>query len=321
METFGILIFLVAVIGGVVLLMLGVTALLSRFNKNADPPTWCNPNSLDQNVLGFHCPDLSLAYTATDNSVRMRCIDAEGISYEFEGDASDINLSALNEEKTTEYVQDYVSDNTGFKHSIGSPRSYQRGTGIFTLGIQWKASPSLTLSKTIRINNEDRIKLDKFRERVDKLTMDHFLKAEILKSEFKAKEYADNAAAEQKAKADALQNVRNQCSKLLRDWSIDPEGAFMTYRYRDDDGGYICTMLAADKEGRGGAVLNDGKDTWSGSWNNAQVSEVGETLEVQIDDPEYRKQNLKELRFVIKYMDREQRVEWIDRIRILSVHA
>lgn len=80
-------------------------------------------------------------------------------------------------------------------------------------------------------------------------------------------------------------------------------------------------MLAADKEGRGGAVLNDGKDTWSGSWKNAQVSEVGDTLEVQIDDPEYRKQNLKEHRFVIKHMDREQRVEWIDRIRILSGQA
>lgn len=321
MDTIKMWLFLIFLLVVIVALIMGLVALISKFSKNTDAPTWCNPNSLDPNVLGFHCQDLSLAYTANDNSVRMRCIDAEGVSYEFEGDASDINLSALNEEKTTEYVQDYVSDNTGFKHSIGSPRSYQRGTGIFTLGIQWKASPSLTLSKTIRINNEDRIKLDEFRERVDKLTMDHFLKAEILKSELKAKEYADNAAAEQKAKADALQNVRNQCSKLLRDWSIDPEGAFMTYRYRDDDGGYICTMLAADKEGRGGAVLNDGKDTWSGSWKNAQVSEVGDTLEVQIDDPEYRKQHLKERRFVVEHMNREQRVEWIDRIRILSAQV
>lgn len=132
---------------------------------------------------------------------------------------------------------------------------------------------------------------------------------------------ADEEAAKEAASQKILENVRNQCSKLLNDWGIDPEGAFKTYRYRDDDGGYICTMIAADKQGRGGAVLNDGKDTWSGSWKNAQVSEVGDTLEVQIDDPEYRKQNLKELRFVIKYMDREQRVEWIDRIRILSAQA
>lgn len=183
METLGILIFLVAVIGGVVVLMLGVTALLSRFNKNTDPPVWCNPNSLDPNVFGFHCQDLSLAYKAADNSIRMRCIDAEGVSYEFEGDFPDINLSIHSEETKTEYIQDYVSDSTGFKTSIGAPRGYERGTGIFKVGIRWKSSTNQTIGKAIRMNGENKTKLEEFCKRAYGLSKDYLLKSEMIKNE------------------------------------------------------------------------------------------------------------------------------------------
>lgn len=312
------LIFWLVVIVGVIM---GLIALISKFSNNTDAPTWCNTNSLDPNVFGFHCSNLSLAYRAADNSIRMRCIDDKGASYEFEGNFPDTNFSFHNEDTKTEYIQDYVSDSTGFKTSIGSPRGYERGTGIFKVGIRWKSSTNQPIGTTIRMNGDNKIKLEEFCKRAYGLSKDYLLKSEMIKTELEIQAQAAKLAAERKSQDDALQNVRDQCTKLLSDWGIASEGAFKTYRYRDDDGGYICTMLAADKEGRGGAVLNDGKDTWSGSWKNAQVSEVGDTLEVQIDDPEYRKQNLKEHRFVIKHMDREQRVEWIDRIRILSAQA
>lgn len=132
---------------------------------------------------------------------------------------------------------------------------------------------------------------------------------------------ADEEAAKEAASQKILENVRNQCSALLEKAGINEAECFKCYRYWEKDGGYICAMLAADKEGRGCAIFNEGKDTWLGSWKNAQINEVGDTLEVQIEDPEYRKLNLKERRFIIKYFSREDRLEWIDRIRILSGQA
>lgn len=305
MDTIKMWLFLIFLLVVIVALIMGLVALISKFSKNTDAPTWCNPNSLDPNVFGFHCPSLSLAYTATDNRLKTRVISLKDKPWEFEGNAQDIKITFARIPKAEEYA----------------PGSSNKDRGYWAKGITVYCIEHDRTKVEFYLNDRYKYNMDVFLDKVRVLSNDYLLKSEAVINELKAKEQADKAAAEQKAKADALQNVHNQCSKLLSDWGIDPEGAFKTYRYRDDDGGYICTMLAADKEGRGGAVLNDGKDTWSGSWKNAQVSEVGETLEVQIDDPEYRKKNLKEHRFVIKHMDREQRVEWIDRIRILSAQT
>lgn len=204
-----------------------------------------------------------------------------------------------------------------------------------TLYYKTETEPNTYNSSTsyqINFNTSSIEGLKRFLDTMMKQWSRHYSETQRVLREIKIKEDAEKQIIENKRKADeallkaeqhkiSTENVRNQSFKLLNDWGIDPEGAFKTYHYRDNDGGYIYTMLAADKEGRGGAVLNEGKDTWSGSWKNAHVSEVGDTLEVQIDDPEYRQQHLKERRFAIKGFDKDERVEWIDRIRILSGHA
>lgn len=124
---------------------------------------------------------------------------------------------------------------------------------------------------------------------------------------------------QQKAE-EASKKASEQAEQYLKDWGLHGENPFIRYYYSND--GSITEMLAALSDGRGGAVYNGGKNFWSGSWKNAVVNEVNDTLEIQVDDPDYRSKHLKEHRFVIPSgWKREQRLEWFDRIRILSAQA
>lgn len=118
----------------------------------------------------------------------------------------------------------------------------------------------------------------------------------------------------------ASRKASEQAAQYLSDWGLNGANPFYRYDYSRD--GVISHMLAALPDGRGGAVYNNGQNSWAGSWRNAVVNDVNNTLEIQIDDPDYRSKHLKEHRFVIpSQWKREERLEWLDRIRILSAQA
>ncbi len=335
LKTFVLLTFFIAVI---VVVVYGFTSILTRFGKSNDAPIWCNVNSNDPNEIAFHCPHLSLAFNIPNNSVRIKSEVPGETPLDFTGNASQLHFGKFVQKTVTEYTDTSIRSSSGEIYTIANTGSYQRGTGIYDVKVSWNKDGS-ELETNIRVSDYERQLLNNIIEMMQSVKVErdkaaaterrrleeeaHATEEKARKERLAAEEKArvDKQASEEKAKSDALQNVRNQSTQLLKVWEIDPNSTFMTYRYRESDGGYISTMLAADKEGRGGAVLNDGKDTWSGSWKNAQINEQGDTLEIQIDDPAFREKNLKERRFAIKYFDREQRLEWIDRIRILSAQA
>lgn len=116
---------------------------------------------------------------------------------------------------------------------------------------------------------------------------------------------------------EASKKASEQATQYLQAWGVHDASPFYHYYYSTD--GVITQMLAALTDGRGGAVYNNGQNSWRGSWRNAVVNDVNETLEIQVDDPSYRSKRLKEHRFVIpNNWKREERLEWFDRIRILS---
>lgn len=311
---------------GVVAIVVFVTFLIKRDEEINDPEVmkWLNLNNQDPDLIKFHSTDLSFVYTRSSNNLQIHSRGYDGKVLNFNGISSAIEFGNFSMRTVYQSTDTSVTSSSGQTFTIHGTGGYDRTTGLYRLDVKLKdsfADDGIAIQTFPTVTEVDR---DRLKSIFSEIKLVNFKKEQELKQRAKAEQLqkeADDLEAKKKEEEDALKNVRTQYSRLLSEWNIASEGSFKTYHYRSSNGGFICTMLAADKEGRGGAVLNDGKDTWSGSWKNARVNEVGETLEIQIDDPVYREKNLKERRFVIKYFDREQRLEWIDRIRILSAQA
>lgn len=137
--------------------------------------------------------------------------------------------------------------------------------------------------------------------------------------EYTKREEEKKLAAQQKAE-EVAKKAATQAAEYLKDWGIQGVNSYCHYYYSND--GQITEMLAALPDGKGGAVYNSGKNYWTGSWKNAVVSEVDNALEIQVDDQVYRGKYLKEHRITIPpNWERKTRLEWCDRIRILSSQA
>lgn len=139
---------------------------------------------------------------------------------------------------------------------------------------------------------------------------------EVSLKEREEKSRAEKLAKQQKAE-EISKKASEQAAEYLKEWGMHGHDPYHRFYFSND--GTITEMLAALPDGRGGAVYNAGKNSWVGSWKNAVANEVNDALEIQVDDPDYRSKHLKEHRFVIPSdWKREQRLEWLDRIRILS---
>lgn len=96
-----------------------------------------------------------------------------------------------------------------------------------------------------------------------------------------------------------------------------PEEVFIHYAGNKQGG--VSELIAADRQGRGVLVYEDGASTWQGYWAGAQVSCDEFCLHIKLVDAVYRQQHLKERRASLLRKDGKLvRQEWADRISILS---
>lgn len=105
---------------------------------------------------------------------------------------------------------------------------------------------------------------------------------------------------------------------MMKEWGFPVDNNVMANFNYNPKTGEIHELLVAFPDGRGGAVFDDGKGKWSGSWKGAVATDEKERLSIKIDDPDYREKYFKELRFYIVKMSADMRTEWSDRINILA---
>src|SRR5262249_32754350 len=128
------------------------------------------------------------------------------------------------------------------------------------------------------------------------------------------------AWAEREAKAATIRNAeeaaKRAISDICRQAGLDSD-RFLSASW--DLHGALTDLIAADRRGNAGAVAGGGKERWIGSLRGAAADIYGGALEVRVDDPEFRRQALKERRYtILRDQPREVLVEWRDRINLLS---
>lgn len=125
---------------------------------------------------------------------------------------------------------------------------------------------------------------------------------------------ARHQARVEQSRVDAHANLQT----LLADSGVT--GSDLWSKYSHDLDGRIVSLVAANRAGRGIIVHADGEQTWAGEWRGASARVNGGVLEVQVDDPAWRRQHLTERRFSIgERWTPEERQAWADRIGLLAV--
>lgn len=324
------------VIIGFVAIVVFVTFLIKLDEKSNDPKVleWYNENIYNPDEIKFRSSDICFIYNINNKNIRIVAGKKDdGYAIDFNGPASHIEMFPFEEETVVEYTDTHGTTSRGDSFTLKHTGQYNRGTGIYreeirqysgpmqiTLGdedsdLKW---PSVYTSAFIRVNTPEKERLteifNKIAEDCSSAAMHEAVKKEV---ELYEKKKAQ-AAADEKNREDADKNAEIQCIQLVQNWGLNPDNHFRSYRHNTNNGGIIYSMLAADRSGNGGAVHDQGNGTWHGSWKNSKINEAGETLEIQVDDPEYREKNLKERRFVIEGFDKATRIEWVDRIKILA---
>ncbi len=323
---------------GIVLLVMFVTFLIKLDEKRNDPKVleWCNENIYNPDEIKFHSSDLSFVFNTKNNNIRM-VAGKNGPDYDidFNGPASHIEMFPFVEETAVEYTDTYAETSRGETITFKRTGKYNRGTGIYREEIRLYNGPMQIISgdsdedskviwpdhyksAIIRVNKDEKERLTELYKTIVDKTSAEAICDWMKRDEELAKRKDAQIAADEKKREDAIKNAEIQCIQLVQNWGLNPDDHFRSYRHNTNNGGIIYSMLAADRSGNGGAVHDHGNGTWHGSWKNAKIDEIGETLEIQVDDPEYREKNLKERRFVIEGFDKATRIEWLDRIRILA---
>lgn len=142
------------------------------------------------------------------------------------------------------------------------------------------------------------------------------LRAEAeLRAELEAVEKANLDKEERKKKAE--ERLEAATRAFIEECQFDP-GSTRAGTFTQDEDGNLMTAIAADSTGRGGLIYNQGKDKWIGSWKGAKVEVSGNNLEILLDDPDYRAKKFTERRVTMEFLSKPQRLEWYDRINILS---
>ncbi|MFY2765222.1 hypothetical protein [Arenimonas sp. MALMAid1274] len=131
-----------------------------------------------------------------------------------------------------------------------------------------------------------------------------------------AEEAAQHQARVERSRIEAHANLQS----LLAQAGLAGEDLWSKYAHDLD--GRIVALVAANRAGRGVVVHADGNDTWIGQWRGASARVADGRLEVQVDDPAWRRQHLSERRFVLgERWTSEERQTWADRIGLLSAGA
>ncbi len=129
-----------------------------------------------------------------------------------------------------------------------------------------------------------------------------------------ADEAVHHQARVEKSKLDAHANLQ----ALLAGAGVS--GSDLWSKYSHDLDGRIVALVAANRSGRGIIVHDNGEQTWTGEWRGASARVNEGRLEVQVDDPAWRRQHLSERRFTIgERWTPEERQAWADRIGLLAV--
>lgn len=129
---------------------------------------------------------------------------------------------------------------------------------------------------------------------------------------------ADDAQRHQarveKSRIDAHANLQS----LLAEAGLS--GSDLWSKYAHDLDGRIVSLVAANRAGRGLIVHANGDETWAGEWRGASARIADGRLQVQVDDPAWRRQHLSERRFTLgERWTPEERQTWADRITLLAV--
>lgn len=157
---------------------------------------------------------------------------------------------------------------------------------------------------------------------INSIHLEEMKQAKIKEEEEKIKAEEERIKAEEeRIKAKALQKVRikekaenNILEFIAKTGAKNP---FYTYNYFMADG-ELMWAIVADRDGAGGAIFENGKGEWIGSWRGSEVAVTTDGLAIKVDDQKYRTENLSERRFTMPVSPHDKVIEWSDRIKILS---
>lgn len=257
----------------------------------------------DVNNMSFNHSLIDISTNKASNRVRLKAGN-----FTYDGSPSKLRFSYTKLTKVKAYTPTFTGRTTSgnlIYGQGGAPVVYDDLTGKTAITIIADGK-----EKTLKLANAVATKMNLVTDAIEAWGIEVSAKERAEKSEM------EKLVKQQKAEESSTK-ASEQATQYLKEWGMFGDESYYRFYYSND--GVVTEMLAALPDGRGGAVYDAGKKSWVGSWKNAVANDVNDSLEIQVDDPDYRSKHLKEHRFVIpSNWKREQRLEWLDRIRILS---